>query len=224
MGLCQLAPFPCSPYPSLSHWAGVSAFKQDLKAVLGLPRQRPALVANRSARLVRLAARLLCLRCENILATDMEWPAYMAALAAECQRTHRSVTTIPVRQSLFRDGVGKAELVDRLAACYQDRGCDGLFLSAVTYQGVRMPIRELVEALGKTARPRWWLWTVLKPSITCRWGWTVTIVTCCWPGVTNGCGRIILSAWRFPAGQRRKDSSPRYARKCSMLANWTIRS
>ena len=122
--------------------------------MVGLPRQRATLVANRSAQLVRLTARLLCLRCQNILVTDMEWPAYMAALTAECRRTHGAVTTVPVRHSLFRDGIGREELIDRLAAYYRSHDCDGLFLSAVTYQGVRLPVRELVGALGEAARPR----------------------------------------------------------------------
>ena len=74
---------------------GSPAFKNDLKTVLCLPRQRQVLVANRSAQLVRLAARLLCRRCENILVTDMEWPAYIKALAAECQHSGRLSPPFP---------------------------------------------------------------------------------------------------------------------------------
>jgi hypothetical protein len=153
-GYTALPPSLAHRYSGLSHWAGVPAFKNDLKTVVGLPRERMTLIANRSAQLVRLAARLLCLRCQNILVTDMEWPAYMAALTAECRRMHRAVTMVPVRQSLFRDGIGREELIDRLAAYYCTHDCDGLFLSAVTYQGVRLPVRELLGALGEAARPR----------------------------------------------------------------------
>jgi hypothetical protein len=104
--------------------------------------------------LVRLAARVLCLRCKNVLVSDMEWPAYMAALGDECRRAGCTVTTAALRQEVFRDRIGKEELVDQLATCYRQAECDGLFLSAVTYQGVRLPIRELLEAIGPSRRPR----------------------------------------------------------------------
>jgi hypothetical protein len=153
-GFSSLPPSLSRRYSGLSFWAGVTAFKRDLKTVLAIDRRRQVLVANRSAQLVRLAARLLCLRCENILVTDMEWPAYVAVLEAECQRAGRTLTTVPIRQAVFRDGITKEELVGRLAAHYRQHDCDGLFLSAVTYQGVRMPIRETVEAIGPASRPR----------------------------------------------------------------------
>jgi len=141
-------------YPGLSFWAGVTAFKNDLKTVLCLPRQRKVLVANRSAQLVRLAARLLCDRCENILVTDMEWPAYVKALAVECQRKGRLLTTVPMREAILRDRIGQDEAIDRLLGYYRRHDCDGLFLSAVTFQGVQLPIRRLVQALGDREKPR----------------------------------------------------------------------
>ena len=83
----------------------------------------------------------------------MEWPAYMAALEAECRRVQRTLTTVPIRQAVFRDRIPKEALVSRLAAHYRQHDCDGLFLT-VTYQGVRMPIQETVEAIGPAGRPR----------------------------------------------------------------------
>ena len=153
-GYTALPPTLARRYPGLAFWAGVPAFKNDLKTVLCLPRQRQVLVANRSAQLVRLAARLLCRRCENILVTDMEWPAYTKALAAECQHSGRILTTVPMREAVLRDKIGLEEAIDRLAGHYHRHDCDGLFLSAVTYHGVQLPVRQLVEALGPGARPR----------------------------------------------------------------------
>jgi hypothetical protein len=140
--------------PSLAFWAGVPAFKNDLNSAAALPRGRPLLVANRSAQLVRLAARLLCLRCENVLVTDMEWPAYLQILFGECRRRGCLVTVAPLRQSVFRDAISQEELIARLAACYRRQNCDGLLLSAVTCQGLRLPIQGLVEALGDRDKPR----------------------------------------------------------------------
>jgi len=153
-GYSALPPSLGRRYPGLSLWAGVTAFKNDLKTVLCLPRQRRTLVASRSAQLVRLAARLLCNRCENILVTDMEWPAYMKALAAECQRKGRGLTAVPMREAILRDRIAQDEAIDRLADHYRRYDCDGLFLSAVTYQGVQLPIRQFVQDLCTRERPR----------------------------------------------------------------------
>lgn len=141
-------------YPGLSFWAGVKAFKNDLKTVLCLPRERRLLVANRSAQLVRLAARVLFRRCENVLVTDMEWPAYVKALRAECQRTGRLLTTVPMREAILSARIGQDEAVDRLLGHYRRHDCDGLFLSAVTFQGVQLPVRQLVQTLGDRERER----------------------------------------------------------------------
>ena len=153
-GYTALPPSLTRRYPGLAFWAGVTGFKNDLKTVLCLPRNRRVLVANRSAQLVRLAARVLCRRCENILLTDMEWPAYEKALAAECQQAKRILTTVPMRDAILRDKIGLDEAIDRLVDHYQQYDCDGLFLSAVTYQGVQLPVRRLVEALGRRDKPR----------------------------------------------------------------------
>ncbi len=153
-GYTGLPPTRAHRYPALAFWAGVTPFKHDLRTVLGLPRERHVLIANRSAQLVRLAARLLCLRCENILVTDMEWPAYMRTLTTEAGRRGREVTVVPLYDSVFRQKNTQEQLVRRLADEYRRQNCDGLFLSAVTYRGVRLPIRELVAALSDRDRPR----------------------------------------------------------------------
>lgn len=153
-GYTALPPSLGRRYPGLSFWAGVTAFKNDLKTVLCLPRKRKTLVAGRSAQVVRMAARLLCDRCENILVTDMEWPAYMKALAAESQRRGRRITTVPMREPILRDRIAQDEAIDRLADHYRRHDCDGLFLSAVSYQGVQLPIRQFVETLGDREKPR----------------------------------------------------------------------
>jgi hypothetical protein len=153
-GFTALPPSLARQYPGLSFWAGVTAFKNDLKTAICLPRQRQVLIANRSAQLVRLAARLLCQRCENILVTDMEWPAYVQALTAECQRKGRVLTTVPMRVAILRDTISQDEAIDQLLNNYRQHNCDGVFLSAVTYQGVQLPIRQFVQSLQPREKPR----------------------------------------------------------------------
>ena len=153
-GFTCLPPSLARRYPGLSFWSGISGFKRDLTSVLAVSPERPVLVANRSAQLVRLAARLLCSRCESLLTTDMLWPAYRQILISEAARFGRRVVTVPVETALLRDGLGPDELVGYLASEYFKQNCDGLFLSAVTYHGVRLPIQDLMTRLAATSPPR----------------------------------------------------------------------
>ena len=141
-------------YPGLAFWSGITAFKRDLRTTVVLPPDRQVLVAGRSAQLVRLAAKALSLRCENILITDMEWPAYVEAVAAECRLRRKKLTCLPIQERLFGGELGGDQLGHEIGRYYRSEGCDGLFLSAVTYRGVRLPIREVVDALDSSNRPR----------------------------------------------------------------------
>jgi selenocysteine lyase/cysteine desulfurase len=109
-------------------------------------------LANRSAQLVQLAARLLCQRCENILVTDMVWPAYLAILSAECRRAGRTIATVPIRQAIFRDRISKQELIRHIVSHYHAQDCTGLFVSAVTFDGVRLPVREVCQRIRDSGR------------------------------------------------------------------------
>ncbi|MHB0958776.1 MAG: aminotransferase class V-fold PLP-dependent enzyme [Pirellulaceae bacterium] len=152
-GFFSLSPSLRHRYPGLSDWSGVPSLKNRFKIALGLPRARPLLLANRSAVLVRLACRALCRRCENVLVTDMLWPAYRAVLDDECRRQRRTVTTVCLERAILRDGIGQAELIDSVLEAYLHENCDGLFLSAVTCRGVHMPVAELVTSVSQFRRP-----------------------------------------------------------------------
>ena len=153
-GFYSLPPSIRSRYSGLRDWSGVASLKNRIKTALGLSADRPLLLANRSAVLVRLACRALYRRCENVLVTDMLWPAYRAILEDECQRQRRTLTTVPLKDAILRDRMGQMELIDHVLDRYSRESCDGLFLSAVTCQGVRLPIPELVAAMRSIQRPR----------------------------------------------------------------------
>jgi hypothetical protein len=153
-GFYSLPPSLRSRYPGLSDWSGVSSLKNRIKTALGLPAKRALLLANRSAALVRLACRALFRRCENVLVTDMLWPAYRTTLEEECRQGRRRLTTALVRDPILRDHISQAELVDRVVECYSREDCDGLFLSAVTCQGVRLPVPKLAWAVSTVRRPK----------------------------------------------------------------------
>lgn len=141
-------------FTGLSDWSGVTALKARLKRLMQIPQKRKLLLANRSAQLVHLAARLLCFHCDNILVTDMFWPAYREILEAECRKTSKSITTVPLRQAILSDGANEAEVIDLLASQYHSEDCGGLFLSEVTFEGIRIPVRRLVQRANAFRPPR----------------------------------------------------------------------
>lgn len=136
-----------SRYPGLASWHGVAGLKRALRAHAGSPADFPVLLANRSAQLIKLAARLLFLTCRNVLTVDAGWPPYHDALAAERDRVGRRTTTVPVRREVFDGRETAGELIDRIVRSYRQNHCDGLFLPAVSHDGIRLPVEPIVRRI-----------------------------------------------------------------------------
>jgi len=84
---------------------------------------------------------------------DMEWPAYLASFAPSAIARAARSPRFP-SGSHFPRPDRRRRGCRHLAARYKQENCDGLLLSAVTYQGVRLPIRGLMRAIGQSQRPR----------------------------------------------------------------------
>ena len=135
-------------YLGLADWRGVNGLKESLRRLVGAPPGSGVLVSQRSAALMQLASRALARRCCKVLHTDLEWPGYLEILRAEHARGGREVVCVPVRSALLGDKMTAEELVDFVGHQYRSRGCDGLFLSAISFEGVRFPVAELLGALS----------------------------------------------------------------------------
>jgi hypothetical protein len=153
-GLKACPPAMQSRYSGLADWQGVAALKQSLCDLVKLETGLPVLLAGRSVQLMKLAAILLCRRCRNILVTDADWPDYHRVLAGECQRTHCRVTTVKLCEDLLRGQMSEGEVVDRLRGEYIKHGCDGLFLTAVSNLGLRLPVQRIHKAIESSRRVR----------------------------------------------------------------------
>jgi hypothetical protein len=140
-------------YPGLSDWHGVAELKRSLRALAGAEAGAPVLLANRSAQLMKLAARLLFRHCRRVLVTDLEWPDYLAVLARAAGRRGRGLTRAHLRSAVLDDRCPAAEVVARVVARYRAQGCDGLFLTAVTHEGLRVPVAEILAALAVARQP-----------------------------------------------------------------------
>lgn len=141
-------------FPGVAGWAGVADLKRSLRLLAGHRPDLPVLLAARSAVLMRFAARLLFHPCANVLITDLGWPDYHAILESEARRAGRTVTCVPLRDAILRDGTDRSAVVDRIRDEFVRRDCDGLFLPAVSNLGVRLPVKEIVRAAEDTRRVR----------------------------------------------------------------------
>ena len=139
-------------YPGLACWRGVGALKQSLRSLAGSRPDLPVLLANRSAELMRFAARLLCHSCRNVLVTDLGWPAYHEILFDEYREALRRVTTVPVRDAILQGRITEDEVVEVIRGEFRRRRCDGLFLTAVSNLGLRLPVERIVRAVEAAGR------------------------------------------------------------------------
>jgi hypothetical protein len=64
------------------------------------------------------------------------------------------VVSFPARDACLRQGLRAAEFVQSLVTMYRRERCEGLFLSAVSFEGIRIPIAEIVTALSHFRPPR----------------------------------------------------------------------
>jgi len=136
--------------PGLAAWSGLEEMHQSVRRLLQLPPSAPVLFASRTTELMRLAARLLCERCRNILVTDTLWPAYRSLLDEECRRQDVRVTTVALRRRLAAGSWSAGELLALLSGNYHYHACDGLFLAGVSHDGVRLPALSLTALLRHT--------------------------------------------------------------------------
>lgn len=134
-------------YPGLACWQGVGRLKASLRALAGSDPALPVLVVNRLARLMHFAARLLFHPCRNVLVTELGWPPYQSILESEARRAGRAVTPVALTPLLSVEGTTDEEVVETVRQRFLQSGCDGLFLTAVSHTGFRLPVERIVRAL-----------------------------------------------------------------------------
>jgi selenocysteine lyase/cysteine desulfurase len=136
-----------SRFPGLTCWRGIGPLKQSLRTLAGSSPALPVLTVNRAAQLMKFAARLLFQTCRNVLVTDLGWPPYREILESEARRTGRVVTPLALRELICEAGIGEVEVIEAMRERFRQTGCDGLFLTAVSHDGFRLPVERLVRVL-----------------------------------------------------------------------------
>lgn len=135
-------------YPAFESWKGVAALKNSVAAQFGAHSGHDVFLANRSAQLVRLAARVMFRTCRNVLASDLNWPQWQMVVADEAVRSGQRITVASVRRPVLSGTLSEVELAQRLETVFRECRCDGVFLPAVSNLGVRLPLSALFSRLA----------------------------------------------------------------------------
>ena len=141
-------------YPGFRHWRGAAELKRSLCRLAGFGPETEVLIAGRSAFLMEAAARALFRRCDRVLVTDLAWPGYRKILDRVAARIGGEVGTLPIRRAILGNRLSGADLVRRITDFWFAEKCDGLFLPAVSHDGIRLPLPEIGRAIGELRRPR----------------------------------------------------------------------
>jgi len=140
-------------YPGLSDWQGILELKSSLRKLVGLSSEKPVFLASRSTSLMKVAARLLFQRCRRVLVTDLEWPGFLEILRQERDRVGREIVEVPIRALVFKGDMSSDDICQTISDQYCKRQVDGLFLSVLSYQGIRLPVTTITRDLENSRKP-----------------------------------------------------------------------
>jgi len=134
--------------PRLGCWQGVAGFRRGLGEFIQQPLDCPTYFFGQSSSLIRFAARCLYRDASRVLTTDLAWPAYVDVLRTTANEQGKSLHVVPLKKWLFTNRVSVCDVVQRFKRAYQRYECDGLFLSDISYLGIRLPLIEIMRAIG----------------------------------------------------------------------------
>jgi hypothetical protein len=139
--------------PNLQCWSGVTGLGQALGSFVRQPVGLSTHFFGQSSSLIRFAAQCLFARSRRVLVTDLAWPAYLDALRQVATEQNRQLCMVPLRHVVMSDRANDVDVVRRLSQAYRQQQCDSLFLSDITYLGIKLPLEELLAEL-KPTNPR----------------------------------------------------------------------
>jgi len=134
-------------FPGLQVWKGVRELKEKLSGMAGAVAECSTFLASRSTSLARRAISTLCQTCENVLVTDLTWPAYARMIRREAMRWGRRITFIRLRQAILYGDATPDAIAYRVISSLVRAKCDGAFFPEVSHDGIRLPIPDLCSAV-----------------------------------------------------------------------------
>lgn len=134
-------------FTALNSWLGIKQLKRHLAAAFGVTDAERIFLANQTSRLVGIAARTMFRQCRRVLTTDLNWPAWQSIVGDEAMRHGSRIVQVDLVHDVLKDRATAAVVVDLMAAAFERNSCDGLFIPAVSSQGIRLPVSSLVQQL-----------------------------------------------------------------------------
>jgi Aminotransferase class-V len=153
-GCCQVGAGSPVLLPGIAGWPGMGRLRQLFREFVRLPKSAPVLFAGRSTSLMKFAARRLWSRCQRLLVPDTVWPPYLRILEEERLRRGGILIPIPIRDVVLRGQIDSGSLISRMARAFDHHRCDGLFLAAISHDGVRIPAAPLLAAIRRQRKLR----------------------------------------------------------------------
>ncbi len=139
---------------ALAGWSGIGGIQKRVRRLVGLPAGAPVLFASRTASHLRWAARELWSRCKRVFVPDTAWSPYVRILEQERQRMGGQIVPASIRDNVQGGHLDSQGLVARMIQAFVRQDCDGLFLAAVSHDGVHIPPAQLLTALRREANVR----------------------------------------------------------------------
>ncbi len=133
-------------FPGLSCWSGVSGFKREFGRFVSQP-AGPTFLFSASQSMIRFAAECLFDSAGKVLTTDLAWPPYLEALQKVAAQRDATLHVVRLRKMVFDGSANIDAVVQAVAQAYRAHDCDGLFLSDISYLGVRIPVRQIIDGL-----------------------------------------------------------------------------
>lgn len=142
-----------SRYPALASWRGLRDLASRLRRFVQADADSPVWFASRTASFMRFAAELLANGCRRILTADTAWPPYLRILERQCRHRGRDVLTVALRRDIRR-GATRDEIIRQYTGAFQRHRCGGVFLPAVSSDGIRLPVAAILDKLRQYADVR----------------------------------------------------------------------
>jgi hypothetical protein len=183
--------------PGLACWHGIAGLKGGLQHFVNLPSDGSVLLASQSHTLITLGAECLFDRSDRVLATDLEWPPYLAVLKRTAVQHGKRLGILAVRQRVLSQQMDKAALAREIVQAHSQGGFNGLLLSDITHTGVKMPVWEVMHAIRSTTRPCFTVIDGAQALAHYPVDLTTLNVDLYLAGTQNGLGAIIRCAWHL---------------------------
>ena len=77
------------------------------------------------------------------------WGNHLRFLQHEAWRTQNEIVVVPIRQHLDDPDFGADKIANCVANAFADQQCDSMFLTAVSSDGIRLPINKILSRIDQ---------------------------------------------------------------------------